>query len=134
MELALLSRRGAGRDDGELPALQVEPGPTKDLAIAVDDHPFVEIRMQGADVVAELVVRVAVHDPAGLFAAGAPTPHSVTGGRLCNTRWRRRSHGSPGASGVERAGKSSEQVRLKNDLVDDASRRHARAHLELAPH
>ena len=108
MELALLPSRGARRYHRQLAALEVEPCAPEDFAIAVDDHPFVEIRMQLADVAAQVLVRFAVHDPAGLLAARPPSLHPVTGGRLRNTRWRCRADSSPGARGVERARKARE--------------------------
>jgi len=72
MKLPLLSGHGACRDDTQLTRLEIYTRTREHLAVAVDDHPIVERGMQVADVPAQLLIGIAVHDRASLFSALVP--------------------------------------------------------------
>src|SRR5436305_13887046 len=72
VKLPLLPGCRAGCDDAQLAGTQIYIGAREDPAVAIDDHPFVEGRVQLADILAQLVVHLAVDDPTRLFAALAP--------------------------------------------------------------
>src|SRR4051812_40580392 len=116
VKLALLPRCRAGRDDAQLAGTQIYIGPREDLAVAIDDHPFVEGRVQLADIPAQLFVHLAVDYPTRLFAALAPKldvvdRRIIVVGRSPTLRDR-----SPRPRGVQSARETGEQVRLENYL------------------
>src|ERR1043166_679838 len=110
MELPLLSGRDASGDDAQLAPSEVQPGTREDFAIAFDDHPRVDRRMQPVDVVAKAVIHRAVDSLAG-FAA-APFPFAGVADDLGVLR-RRGHEATPLSESIECSGKAGEQICLQ---------------------
>ena len=76
MQLSLLFRRDAGSDDAELASRQVQAGSRQNLSVALEDHPFVQLGMQSANIHAQPLVHLAVHQSARRLAAAPPVLRS----------------------------------------------------------
>src|ERR1041384_2929574 len=72
VELTILPRRRAGRDDAELSPTQVEHRTRQYLAVALDDHPRVERRVELPDVMPQPFIERPVHGCACGFTLRAP--------------------------------------------------------------
>src|SRR5688572_9147969 len=117
VQLPVLSRCRTGGNDAELPARQIEAGTRQDLSVPFDDHPGIERRMQRADVLAQPLIKRAVHDGAGFLALFPPFVGAIESLALIECRRRPPRYAPPFAGGIERAWKPGKQVRLQDDLL-----------------
>src|SRR5690242_17166185 len=118
MQLTVLLGRGTRRDDAQLPPAEIQSGTREHLAVSVDDHPLVEIRMEAADVPAETLIHLAVHDGARRFPLLPP----IFSGGCIGTDGRLHLPPTPLAHRVERPRKSGEEVTLQYQFFDPCRR------------
>src|SRR5688572_27000570 len=118
MQLTILPRHGASRDDAKLATAQVERGTRQHLAVSVHDHPGIQRRMQMADVVAQPFVERTVHRCTRCFAFGSPSRGILEVLSFIGFRCGASGNAPPFTRSVQRARKSREQVRLEYDLLD----------------
>src|SRR5690606_27214697 len=92
-----------------------------DLAVAFSDHPLVERRVQGLDVVAELLVELSIDGRAGLLALPGPA-REVRHREILGCRGFDSGDPAPLARGVQGAREAGEQIGLQDRLLHPAYR------------
>src|SRR4051812_15843683 len=78
VQLPLLSRHRARGDDAEISGSEIDARPRQNLAVAINDHPFVERGVQIADVLAKFFIVISINDRAGCLAARSPAGEIVS--------------------------------------------------------
>ena len=79
VQLPILSSNGAGCDNAELPARQIERRTREHLAIAFLDHPLVEGGMQLRNVDAQALIKAPVHRGTGALTLRQPLRRIING-------------------------------------------------------